>query len=123
MISAWEIYWILQLDTFNLAAIFVGLFLFCLAVIFYIYGETTLDEGQKENSDEKIKEGKTHCKLGTLTGFLGCVLVLFSVFLPSTQTAATMWLAPKIINNKQIQEEASELYGLAKKALKEAVDE
>lgn len=108
MISPWEIYWVMQLDTINNfagLASFIGLF----AVAFvwgFVLSET---EGMV-----------TRIAASALTAMWALVLAL-AVFLPNSKTAAAMIVIPAIANNERFQAEASDLYDLAKQGLKKIV--
>lgn len=109
MISAWDIYWVMQLDTIGMAMGTISVFgLIVVAVVW----------------------GAAACEIRRLWGYLVAVAVtgvwfvclLAAIFLPSTKTAAAMFVIPAVANNETIQKEAGDLYKLAKQALREAVD-
>ena len=106
--SAWTIYWILQLDTIGNA---MGLISF-LGLLFVPLGWAF--------SIDVIKSlwAYVACSLATAAW---AVAVMAAIFLPSTKTAAAMVIIPAIANNEAIQKEAGDLYQLAKQALREAV--
>lgn len=107
MISPWEIYWVLQLDTIGTAASiasFIGL-----VALPFVWGFAVIE----------IRERWAHIVAGAVS-LLWLVAIGAAVFLPSTKTAAAMLVIPAIANNERVQKEAGELYGLAKDALKRA---
>lgn len=110
MISPWEIYLVMQLDTITSAATLVS-FLGATALIFmwvWIAEES---------------EGFTARLIGAaLTGMWG-VCVVVAIFLPSSKTAAAMIVIPAIANNEQFRDEAGDLYRLAKQGLQKLVAE
>lgn len=61
-------------------------------------------------------------KKSTALLIFGILCGVTSSLVPSTKTAAAMLVVPAIVNNERLQKEASELYQIAKKALKEAVE-
>lgn len=52
---------------------------------------------------------------------LSLMIAIGSAFIPSTKTAATMYVVPAIVNNETLQEDAGEFYELAKDALRDAI--
>lgn len=113
MISPWEIYWILQLDSIR-DFFGAGVFLFGAAgLMATIFAPILFDS----YSDFKASPKKVF-------GWIGSGLLVFSAalcFTPSTKTAAAMFIIPAIANNEAIQKEAGDLYSLAKQALTEAI--
>lgn len=115
MITPWEIYWVLQLDSISTALLTLAL-VFGLAIVLLglLWGLA---------SSESEKDAARVCKkllLGLavplfVVGFVGCAL------LPSTKTAAAMIIVPQIVNSPTIQHEAGDLYKLAKEALRDAI--
>lgn len=114
MISAWEIYLVLQLDSIKevlgaiwwLSTIGAGL----LMLVAFIF------------CDEFELLKKFINKRAVTFIFVPWMTVSFlNALLPSSSTAAAMFVIPKIANNQSIQKEAADLYGLAKQALTEAI--
>lgn len=105
MISAWDIYWVMQLDSIAVAAVIFGIFLAIGTFIALIIGYC-------EDKPEALGAGK---KLA------GATFAMFAAvaFLPSTKTAAAMIVIPAVANNEAIQREAGDLYAIAKDALRE----
>lgn len=107
MIDAWDIYWVLQLDTIGFAAALltlVGGAVVALAWIGFLDSDTRLS-----------------LFVPAMLTLLWLPVLALAVFLPSTKTAAAMFVIPAIANNETIQRESGELYDLAKQALAEAV--
>lgn len=107
-ISAWDIYWVMQLDsivgTFEwmawmsaLAALGVG----------FVHVLSDGDHG----SWRTVK----------IAAILSISSAFATAFIPSTKTAATMIVIPAIANNEAIQREAGDLYKIAKDGLRELV--
>jgi hypothetical protein len=130
MISAWDVYWVMQLDsivaafgaaTFLLVAIAVA------AGIAWIFAKGDSDPEAWLTPEFKAKALRNRNSLPALraaclklsVAAISSLLVLG--LLPSTKTAAAMVVLPAIANNETLHTEAGELYGLAKQALKEAV--
>jgi hypothetical protein len=130
MITAWEIYWILQLDSIGnaLTAIFALLGFVCfglwLATICMSFANPNAwySEENKASSQRMLELAPSFKKAAfRLTFFALVPLVVIGTFLPSTRTVAAMIIAPKIINSPTVQHEAGDLYKLAKQALENAV--
>lgn len=120
MITPWEIYWVLQLD--SISNFLVGAFIaisVCLTVALVV-GCIATDRGcyPSEQQDASWQAVKHLCVRLLVAGI---VVGLASAFVPSTRTAAAMIVAPKIINSPTVQHEAGDLYKLAKQALENAV--
>ena len=107
MISPFEIYLVMQLD--SLVGLAIGFsILFGVATLFAVFA--ALDDAL----DRPI------FALSVTAGpFL--VAALTAALLPSSKTAAAMVVIPAIANNEKIQDEASELYQLAKQGLKQVI--
>lgn len=116
MITPWEIYWVLQLDSINGALGVVGGACGVAAILIGIVAVISSDLG--DVSDESWAVIKRWLKC--LVVVAGVCIVLLGV-IPSTKTAAAMIVVPAIVNNKAVQHEAGDLYALAKEALKEAI--
>ena len=106
VISVWELYLWTRLDnlTVMLTVVVVGLgFSLFMSAVFI-----TIDGVWEKYTNKYIA---------------GCLII--SVFMvglvltPTTKQAAMIYVIPKITNNEHIQNEASEIYTMAKDALKE----
>lgn len=105
MITAWQIYWVMQLDRICTAFVVIAI---CSGIAAAISGVVAFDE----TSDGAAKFSKRMAGL--------CMACVFALALtPSTKTAAAMIVIPAVANNKAIQKEAGDLYGIAKEALRE----
>ena len=110
MVSAWDVYWVLQLD--SIVQVFIGLALAsaCMVVgcgigIIESYGD-----------DEAAWRGRAFKAAASFVFFL-----LATGLTPTSRTAAAMILVPKLTSPEVLQPvgaEAKELYGLAKDALR-----
>ena len=130
MIDAWDIYWVLQLDSINcvlgisamVAAFFSGITIF----LGFEYSKENPDSwngmAYKAEAQKKLERSAGLLSLGKRTLFLVAMpLIAAFALTPSTKTAAAMIVVPAIANNEAIQREAGDLYDLAKQALAEAV--
>lgn len=118
MITPFEVYLVMQLDTISN----VSLFALCiLGLTFAILSGTAgmmYADGDKEDSAALKRV------LRKIFPYL-LVSLMVSTFLPSTKTAAAMIVLPALTSDevvKPLGNEARELYDLAKQALKKAVD-
>ncbi len=124
-ISAWDIYWVLQLDSIG-AAVFVlaGLFAggaFGLALTGYFNLENSRVMPELPTSQREAVEGKRQLRAAKAFAFVAIPFVALSALIPSSKTAAAMYVIPAVANNETLRKEAGELYGLAKDALKDAI--
>lgn len=130
-ISAWDIYWVMQLDSIHCAIFILALALSAISLIGLvstwwnndfakIYENSTYEEGKKKYAQytASIETGKK-----TFKRFLPYAFAAISVasFLPSSRTAAAMIVIPAIASNETIQREAGDLYQIAKDGLRELV--
>lgn len=109
MISAWGIYWVMQLDSINGTLTWIAVLAsLALLVCAFIWSVADGDEEIGRRVWKMLK-----ASLATLA-----VTFLLGTFIPSTKTAAMMIVLPRIANNEAIQREAGDLYGIAKDALR-----
>lgn len=124
-ISAWDIYWVLQLDSLNATVSLIGVAFLAAGVAALI--ATGFHAGNDDFScnrgkdDERKATRRRIMKIPAVALPASALLFVATGFLPSTKTAAAMYIIPAVANNETLRQEASELYGLAKEALKEAV--
>lgn len=124
MITAFEVYLVMQLDRISngltgLIAAFI-----ILAVILALFGAMVRDM-HTEGTDTYETGKKMHQAIPKIGASL-VVLIGVNALLPSSKTAAAMILLPAITSKEVIEPiagEAKELYGLAKQALKDMVNE
>jgi hypothetical protein len=108
-ISPWTIYWVMQLDSIGMAAGFLSFAGAFGLVGLWVFVVTEADS----------LAGYLAASAATLVWL---VVLTAAIFLPSTRTAAAMFVIPAVANNQTIQREAGELYDLAKQALRKAGD-
>lgn len=117
MITAWDVYWVMQLDRVGDGFGVTG----CMSLIFGLIGTFFCLAHKNSIWGTEAKTAK-----GLLPYMKGLVLLgLFnsavSVFLPSSKTAAAMIVLPAITSDTVVEAvapEARELYTLAKDALR-----
>lgn len=109
IISPWALYWILQLDTIGMASSFIA-FMGLFAVPF-VWGFSIFE----------VRNFLAYLASSVLT-VVWVIAVMAAVFLPSTKNMAAIIVVPAIVNNATVQNEASEIYQLAKQAMRNAVD-
>lgn len=122
MISAWQIYLVMQLDSINrvVTSFSVLCFMFGAFCSLWCFFNSEDDnwswnEGKKE---EREKARKPIIKRASRFFISSALLAALASLLPSTKTAAAMIVLPAIINNESVQREAGELYRIAKDALR-----
>ena len=120
--SAWDLYWILMLDNIRETCIGFSIILGSAAVIagifWMILGAAPVDE-----SDKRI--ARTGRRVFCVALPLLVAFVLAMTFLPTTKQMAAILVLPKIAteeNIEAVQEEAGDLYGLAKDWLEDQVE-
>lgn len=130
MITPWEIYWVLQLDSFSsafgLAALVTAI---AFVVLFAVSVFWSLDSAANWCSEEFKLNAERHQAAAPNLRKIAMRLLMFAflpifivaVALPSTKTAAAMIIVPEIVNSPTIQHEAGDLYKLAKEALSNAI--
>lgn len=107
MISPFEIYLVMQLDSVRLTALLIA-----------VFAGIAIGPVLMSASDRAFKRP---------VRVIGAALTIFalsvgaSALLPSSRTAAAMLVIPAILNNEKIQDEAGELYQLAKQGLQRIV--
>lgn len=120
MITPWEIYWVLQLDSIS---VFLTIIFDCMIVAAFgtlFIGALITDRGWCPSNKQDAQWASV--KKLSLRLFIACVVPgLITAFIPSTKTAAAMVVVPQIINSPTIQHEAGDLYKLAKEALQQAI--
>lgn len=118
--SAWTIYLILQLD--NIVNMFTAASIILLAYTVIGFIAIFASAADADASDEEFSATIASARIKK-TGIIGVLCLVLAVFLPSSKTAAAIYLIPAIANNETIQQEAAELYSLAKEALTNLVKE
>ena len=122
MISAFEVYLVMQLDSIlNFFTWIVAIFLVATVAGLFVFGVNS-------SSYQTEQEGRTARQaLNLAKQFFATAMIALAInsLIPSSTTAAAMILLPKIASEKNMQivgKEAGELYGLAKKALENLGD-
>lgn len=116
MISAWDVYLVMQLDSIR-AALFVICGLGVTSALFVAGPMAGIaDWDEKKSMRRKSTRALIACVVG----------LLFGAVIPSSKTAAAMILVPKLTSPEVVQplsKEAGELYGLAKEALRNLAED
>ena len=93
MISAWDIYWVMQLDSINGTLTWIAILASAaLVVCVFVW---TLADGDEDAGRQVAKCLRVTCWTLAATFGLG-------TFIPSTKTAAAMIVLPAIANNEAI---------------------
>lgn len=122
MISAFDVYLVMQLD--HISSALCGIFIFSIIAFLPCFAISALPSS--DCATEFDNELSRKCrKAAKLLGITSIAICFIATFIPSSTTAAAMILLPKIASEKNMQvvgKEAGELYGLAKKALEKLGD-
>lgn len=130
MITPWEIYWVLQLDSIIAAAVLIavvsGVVAAITSIVSLVLAADNPDGWYSEMLKSDVIRNNKRAPVLRKAAFRILVFLFLPSFvlatlLPSTSTAAAMIVAPKIINSPTVQHEAGDLYKLAKQALENAV--
>jgi hypothetical protein len=109
--SAWTIYWILKLDAICETLQVIGtLSLVCLATYVLVVVITMIMDNTDDTSPVSYLV-KT-LKEVAIIGVVSFIVVISGTLLPSTNQMVTIIVAPKIINNKQVQQIPQKLLDL-----------
>lgn len=123
MITAWQIYWVMQLDDIGMALTFTALVCGVAALFMWVSGaiEKSCSNAfpEMEMSKREAARGAALHRSAKPVTILAGILLMLNAFIPSTKTAAMMLVIPAVANNQAIQKEAGDLYGIAKDALRE----
>lgn len=109
MITSFQLYLILMLDGVRVVTTTIAIIL---AIVTFIFGGLSVD-------DSITEEGHRHAR--KRLKYLVPVFILSlsaAVFIPNTEQAATIFLAPKILNNEKIQDIGQNGLDLANNLLK-----
>lgn len=110
-ISAWKIYLVCQLDIILVVLVIFGCVFGIISLISYMMAT----EAEENEAPALRKRGLR----SLLVMFLFFLLLAFT---PSSQTAAAMYILPKISKSETINKEASELYQLTKEVFRRLVE-
>lgn len=127
MISPWQIYWVMQLDSISSGLTFITCLGLAVAGGSILWNTLSKNDASEFPSLCNVEERKIQWQSRDKwrNRILAFILPLFfiNMLIPSSKTAAAMIVIPAIANNERFQSEASELYDLAKIGLKRLVAE
>jgi cobalamin synthase len=127
VISAWDVYLVMQLDSVSCLANALTLLAFAATAICIGWHAMSAGEDHWSWNQQKLPERQEfRRKLRGSAKKAAAVALTFAVItalIPSSKTVAAMIVLPAIANNETVQTEAADLYKLAKKALAEAVSD
>ena len=120
MITPWQMYWLLKLDSINVLLVIVASSLFIIGTTFTVVGAFLRDEKRiyswdtAENIEAKHATGRRlhRCVLRVICPVLVLIL-LMDCFLPTTKEMAAMLVIPRIANNEKVQDCGNRIYDLA----------
>lgn len=119
MITPFQIYLIMQLDSLNGVAIFLSILSGVACLVGCIMYIVNIDLAPKYDDNKAYYE--TGHKLMRVARWPFVIALAAATLLPSSKTMAAMIILPAIVNNEKVQQEAGELYKIAKEGLRELV--
>jgi hypothetical protein len=131
IIDPFYLYLILQLDSIKTALSFTSFFGIVLGAGFfaglshYISTETSYKNRSPHyyDGDDAVATARASRRWAVAVLVVGCVSGIANTLAPTTERMAVLVVAPAIANNKAVQEEAGELYALARRGLTKLIDE
>lgn len=117
-ITPFDVYLVMQLDQLGSVAtiLFTILTLICVFLVIFGVLDVSMARGKE---DRDYKSGKAKLSLSWKIGTVAAVFLLFGAFIPSTKTAASMFLLPAIANNKEVQQLPEDLLKMVRGLVKE----
>ena len=115
------IYLVMQADSVITCAAFIS-FLTGIAFLVSLIGKIAMETVISTNSYENKDDEEWLCmwkNVLKITTPVFVVSLLIATLVPSSKTMATMYVIPAIANSETVQDEASEIYQLAKEALRD----
>jgi hypothetical protein len=113
-ITGWNLYWLMKLDSIHDVLLGICVLGWTVLVLLYLIGYAA--DGIAENEQKSYQRT---AKILTVVYFL-CALC--KVFLPTTNEAAVILIAPKVVNSdfvqKDLPKETQDIYSLAKEYVK-----
>lgn len=122
--TAWQIYWMLQLDSISIGIsiiAFAFLAIFVWQIVFFINAK--IDEGWSDSDKELVKKRKIAL---SYIWWVAPVIYLISCLVPSTKTIAAIYVLPKILKGDTIEtvaKDGADIYRLGIDRLKEILEE
>lgn len=125
MISTWQIYLVMQLDSVSAGLTFIsclGLTVVGVSIVWNTLSKADAKEFPY-TTDHEARKVQWESRDKWRNRILVFILPLFfiNMLIPSSKTAAAMIVIPAIANNERFQAEAGDLYQLAKQGLKKLV--
>lgn len=111
MITAWDVYWVMQLDSIIVLAALAMIVGGVAGAVMTLYGT--------------VEDEPAAARMGKRALAVAAVAAVVMAFAPSSKTAAAMIVLPALTSEavtEPLAKEAAELYGLAKKALAEVAE-
>lgn len=117
-ITPFDVYLVMQLDSIQSACrlIFGALLVATLAVL--IIGLFQRASSFRKEDDD-YRNGNVKLRIGAKVGAVTLVFLFLAAFIPSTKTAASMFLLPAIANNKEVQQLPEDLLRMVRGLVKE----
>lgn len=122
MISPFTVYLVMQLDSIGATVTFASVITGVLAAVLFLFASSERGSSQSYPDHEISKRQAANAdrlfskvKPAFVCASIFCAL---SVLLPSSKTAAAMYVIPAIANSEAVQNEAGDLYEMAKQAMR-----
>lgn len=119
MITAWDVYWVMQLDRIGGATFALSVIVAVVGWIFAIGRYLHIND--EIHGDDRARAFARHARYVRAICATSVALLLAATLLPSSKTAAAMIVLPAITSDTVVETvgpEARELYELAKDALR-----
>jgi len=111
MLTAWEVYWITRLDSISSGlAVLCAMSILCCAAVWVLH--FMFDESMPDPMKALIRHAKGLTALAVLFSLLAGLC-------PTSRECAAIVFIPRVLNNEELSDEATELYVLAKRWLAE----
>lgn len=127
--TAWQTYWLLQLDSIKTG---ISTFSFLVLIVFgviCIFLSFAGAHDMSKGSDNAVRLSKLLNGLGFVLiplPFIGVMLMLATVFIPSTKNLAAIYIIPQIASSENIEtisKDTGDIYKIAMERIKEVLGE
>ena len=117
-ITPFDVYLVMQLDSIQATCMLTFGVLLVATLVVLIVGLSQRAFAFGEEDDD-YRNGIAKIWLGAKIGSITIIFLLFASFIPSTKTAASMFLLPAIANNKEVQQLPEDLLKMVRGLVKE----
>lgn len=117
-ITPFDVYLVMQLDSINSACSIIFGVLVVATAVCLITGLVDRSFSSCKQDNDYVR-GNVKLRIGAKVGAVTLVFLLLAAFIPSTKTAASMFLLPAIANNKEVQQLPEDLLKMVRGLVKE----